>query len=91
MSIDSELIDVKLIQLYGANIKIQLPQATMSKKELKNNLFNLLAECKAKTETLDVINWKVTMANMPKCQFSFDGIQPRFIYADPEFNNIPLN
>jgi hypothetical protein len=82
VKISSELLEIKKIFLYGARIKVALPQAKNKKEDVKKKIVNALIECRADTETIDVFDLKKTHQPVEKCLFAFDGEKIRIEYKE---------
>ncbi len=84
LDLNSDLLDVKRLYLFGSKIRVQLPGSQSSKEEIKRGLVNALLKCDAETDVVDDINKTIVQAPLQKCSFSFDGEKLRMQYQEPK-------
>jgi hypothetical protein len=84
MDLLSDLVVFKKLFLFGVDLKLELPQGSSDKDEVKKSLLKALVTCQAETEMYDLLNSNTEVAAVQKCQFSFNGEQLRIQYEDPE-------
>lgn len=89
LDLNSQLLDIKRLYLYGAKLRIQLPGAKASKEEIKRGLVKALLECNAETDIVDDLNSTISQAPLQKCAFSFDGELLRLQYRESKPTYLP--
>lgn len=82
ISINSELLDIKKIFLYGARLKITLAGSRSTKEEIKKGVLKALLECRADSESIDLFRGKTIQTPIEKCLFRFDGEKYRVEYKE---------
>ena len=82
VAINSELLDIKKIFLYGARLKITLAGSRSSKEEIKKGVLKALLECRADSESIDLFRGTTIQTPIEKCLFRFDGEKYRVEYKE---------
>lgn len=80
LKISNELLDIKELKLFGANLKLKL--TPHKDQDLREQVLKIVLECNAENQATDLITGEVTMTPLEKCVFSFDGDKLRVQYKD---------